>query len=299
MGVAILRLMRPKQWTKNFLVFAALLFAIRFREPASVQAALLCFAAMCLASSSVYVLNDVLDIERDRAHPVKRKRPLASGQLGLPVAVVVGIVCLAGGLGLAALLNRTTFVIVATYLVLQLAYNVRLKHLPIADVFTISVGFVLRAAVGAAAIVALISPWLLFCTGALALQLGFSKRRHELILQGDRVEESRATLKAYSRASLDALVVMSACGAALFYGIYSILSDTARTHPGLFVTSLFVFYGVSRYVFLAFSNDEGGEPETLLFTDPHMVFSVLGFLLTAVLALLGLRIPILDGYQKL
>ncbi|GMV88451.1 MAG: UbiA prenyltransferase family protein [Chthonomonas sp.] len=288
--------MRPKQWTKNLLVFAAVLFVGRIGEPEAFGRAVLCFVAMCMTSSAVYVWNDLLDQERDRAHPIKKNRPLASGDIGPNAAVAMCVALLAGGLGIAAYLNTTTVVIVAVYLVMQVLYNLLLKAKPVADVFTIAVGFILRAAVGAAAVVVLISPWLLFCTGALALQLGFAKRRHELILQGGATD-SREALRGYSRSALDALVVMSACVAMVFYGIYSLLSETARTHPSLFVTSLFVGYGICRYVYLVFQSDEGGEPENLVFGDRHMLVSIVLFLITAFLAMRGVRIPIVDGYQ--
>ncbi len=292
----VLRLLRPKQWSKNLLVFAAPLFAGRMGDSDSVDRALLCFAAMCLCSSAVYIVNDVLDRDRDRAHPVKKNRPIASGRVSVSTAWMVLGAMLAGGLGLAALLNTTTLVIAGVYVALQGLYNGWLKAMPVADVFTISVGFILRAAIGASAVVVLISPWLLVCTGALALQLGFAKRRHEFDLQGGD-STSREALAGYSRAALDALVVMSACVAMVFYGIYSILSETARTHPSLFLTSLFVGYGICRYVFLVFKDGEGGEPENVVFSDRHMLASIVLFLVAAALAMQGVRIPIVDGHQ--
>jgi len=185
-------------------------------------------------------------------------------------------------------------VILATYVALQLLYNLGLKRVAVADVFLISLGFILRAALGAGAISVTISSWLLFCTGALALMLGFCKRRSEFILLGDRRTEVRESLGAYSRGALDALVIMFACGAALCYGVYAVQSPTAHKYPALILTSVFVFYGICRYVLIVFGKDEGGEPETLLFKDPHMVFSIVMFIVAAVLAMSGVKVPLLE-----
>ena len=184
--------------------------------------------------------------------------------------------------------------IVGIYVGMQILYNWRLKHVPVADVFTIAIGFVLRAVLGAAAIAVNISGWLLFCTGALALMLGFAKRRTEFILQGSDRESSRESLIHYSRSALDAIVVMFAAGAAMSYGIYTLQSKTAQRFPGLILTSLFVFYGITRYVLLIFTIDEGGEPADVLFKDRHMIASVLLFVAAAVLAMSGFRLPFIE-----
>src|SRR5579862_1317627 len=220
LALNLLALLRPKQWSKNLLVFAAYIFTAGFHKPGATRDALIAFGAICLASSFIYVLNDVLDAKRDRLHPKKRSRPIASGAVSVPAAFALAAVCLAGAAFLAALLDQTSMIhtsmyVLATYVVLQLLYNFGLKKVAVADVFLISLGFVLRAALGAAAISVQISTWLLFCTGALALMLGFAKRRSEFILLGDRRAEVRESLTAYSKGALDALVVMFACGAAL------------------------------------------------------------------------------------
>jgi 4-hydroxybenzoate polyprenyltransferase len=290
----LLILLRPKQWSKNLLVFAAFIFTGSFRNPEAVRHVFIAFAAICLASSFVYVLNDILDVNRDRQHPKKRLRPIASGAIPIPVAATIGGLCLIGSGVLASLINHSTMAVLGTYLVLQLGYNFGLKRVAVADVFLISLGFILRAALGAAAISVTISTWLLFCTGALALMLGFGKRRSEYILLGDRRTDTRESLAAYSRPALDALVIMFACGAALCYGVYAVESPTAARFPALILTSVFVFYGICRYVLVAFGQDEGGEPETLLFKDPHIIFSIVMFLLTAVLAMSGFKIPLLE-----
>lgn len=290
---AVVSALRPRQWTKNLLVFAAYLFAARFDDSDATRQAILAFAAMCLVSSGTYVLNDLFDLERDRNHPTKKSRPFASGALSKSVGVVFSIVLLAGGLGVAALgLNRWSVAICSVYILLQLAYNVSAKHVPVTDVFCIAFGFLLRAMLGAAAIWVPISIWLLYCTGTLALMLGFAKRRGELLQQANGNGSTRETLVRYSRESLDALVIHSATAAALCYGIYSIESETARKYPTLAVTTLFVAYGIGRYLFLVFSRDEGSEPEAILLRDPHVLGSVLLFLFAAVAAVSGWQVPL-------
>lgn len=294
LAVNLVLLLRPKQWAKNLLVFAAFIFTASFRDPVAIRSVLLAFGAICLASSSIYVLNDLLDVEHDRLHPRKKNRPIANGAVAPPIAFGLAAIAFAGSAALGLLLSRTSMVVLATYVILQVLYNFGLKRVAVADVFLISLGFILRAALGAAAISVTISSWLLFCTGALALMLGFAKRRSEFILLGDRRAEVRESLAAYSRSALDALVIMFACGAALCYGVYAVQSTTAHKYPALILTSVFVFYGICRYVLIVFGKDEGGEPETLLYKDPHIVFSIVMFIATAVLAMSGFKVPLLE-----
>lgn len=290
----ILRLIRPKQWAKNLLVFAAPLFAARMGEPEAALRAVLAFAAMCLISSATYVVNDWLDRDRDRLHPEKADRPLASGRISGGVAVFLAVLLAGVGFGLAAALSMGSLKVVGVYAVLQVLYNLWLKRIPVADVFTLATGFVLRAILGATAVWVPISGWLLFCTGALALMLGFAKRRHEFILQGEERAASRSSLAGYSLQTLNALLIMTATGAAICYGIYTLDSKTAAKYPAIVITNLPVLYGICRYVLLVFSRDEGGEPSDTLFRDWHMLCSILLFVGCALLALGGFQIPLLE-----
>lgn len=291
---AVVRLLRPKQWAKNLLVFAALLFTGNLRDPHLLPLALMAFAAMCLTSSATYVFNDLADAERDRAHPRKKNRPVASGLVGTSLAWAIALVLLAAGVGIAALINRTSLAVVVGYLLIQAMYNIALKRIPVADVFCIAVGFVLRAVLGAAAVSVPISGWLLFCTGALALMLGFAKRRQEYVSQGSDAA-SRESLAGYTKAALDAMVMVYAGAAILCYGIYCLESPTAKKYPGLVVTALFVAYGISRYLWLVFAQNEGEEPETLLFKDLHILLSVILFIAAAAAAMSGLQFPVVGG----
>ncbi len=287
-------MLRVKQWAKNLLVVAAPLFAQVSDHSKFIVPTCLAFVSMSLLSSCTYICNDLMDVERDRLHPVKRNRPLASGAVSKPFAVFLAAILGVAGLAIAAGLGKASLLIVGVYLALQIAYNLRLKHVPVADVYTLAIGFVLRACLGATAIHVGISPWLLFCTGGLALMLGFAKRRNEFILQGEDRSTSRESLQHYSRSGLDALVCIFAAGSAICYAIYSLQSRTAQHYHALILTSFFVFYGITRYVFLVFAVDEGGEPADVLFKDRHIIFSVLGFFVSAVVAISGVRIPILE-----
>lgn len=291
---AVIRLLRPKQWSKSLLVLAAPIFAAKITDSTTWIPVGLAFLAMCLASSATYIVNDLRDADRDRNHETKRLRPIASGEVSARFAAGLALVLAAGALAIGSTLNTSSLALLIAYFALQTLYNLALKQAPIADVFTISLGFILRAMLGAAAISVPISGWLLFCTGALALMIGFAKRRHEFIHQGEARIVSRESLDGYNLKSLDALVIMTATGAAMSYGIYTLDSATATRFPAIVITSLPVFYGIARYVLLTFSRDEGGEPADLLFGDVQLLTSVVLFMFTAILAVSGLRLPLIE-----
>lgn len=290
-----LRLLRPKQWTKNLLVFAALVFTKGYTEPETLAISIKAFIALCLVSSAVYAMNDVLDAERDRVHPKKRNRPIASGAVTPIKGIIVSLAALTAGGALTASLGSQFMLGIVFYLALQVAYNAWLKAIPVVDVVIVSTGFVLRAALGAIAIGSFISGWLLFCTGSLALLLASAKRRHEFHLMGDEKVSSRSALAQYSSLSLDAMVVFSAGLACMSYGIYAIESETALQHRSLLFTVPFVVLGVLRYLFIAFAKNDGGEPETVLVTDPQIIIAVVLFLISAVYAMEGGDIPIISN----
>lgn len=291
---AAVRLLRPKQWTKNLLVFAALIFANEFDDPQKVGLALLAFVSLCLFSSSVYAFNDVLDADRDRAHPVKKDRPVASGQVQPAVAMLLSGIVLLVGTVVGLYVGPDFLIGAAAYLVLQVAYNLWFKAVPVVDVLVVSAGFVMRAALGAVAIMATISGWLLFCTGMLALLLACAKRRHEYHLQGDDRGVSRTALLGYTQQALDAMVVFSAALAAISFGIYAIESETARAYPGLVLTVPFVIFGVLRYLHVTFAGTGAGEPENVLLGDWQILLAVVLFLASAFAALSGFEVPYVD-----
>ncbi len=288
---AIVRLLRVRQWTKNLLVFAAIIFANEFGDPLNVQHVIVAFFALCMFSSSVYALNDVLDADQDRAHPTKKGRPIASGALTTGTGLAVSFACLLIGCLLGAFVNPSFLVGLFVYVAIQLLYIFWFKKQPVIDVMVISSGFVIRAALGAVAIAATISGWLLFCTGMLALLLASAKRRHEFNLMGESRGVSRAALIGYSVQSLDAMVVFSASVAAIAYGIYAIESNTAQQFPALILTVPFVVFGILRYLFITFAKGEGGEPESVLLTDWQIIAAVVLFVVAALLAISGVEIP--------
>lgn len=270
---ALLSAARPRQWTKNLIVFAPLVFAGGGFAPVPFARSAAAFGLFCLASSAVYLLNDVRDAHRDRAHPVKRQRPVASGALDATTAVAagftVGIAALAG----AWLLGAPFALAVAFYLALQAAYALWLKNQVVLDVMTISAGFVLRAVAGALVIGVPSSPWLVACAALLMLFLGFGKRRHELLV-GDNPQEHRPVLAEYSELLLDSILSTVASATIAAYALYSFFSATGERHPYLMITVPFVVYGIFRYQYLMYRKDLSGSPEEVLLTDVPLIADI-------------------------
>lgn len=273
--MAWVKLVRPHQWVKNFFVLAPLLFSGRAFNPESQRAAVLAFAVFCLVASAVYVINDVVDRAQDRAHPNKRRRPIASGAIGVPAALILAGVLVAAGLALAWTVNFGVLGLTLTYLALNLVYSVWIKHVVILDVFAIAAFFVLRLLAGAAAVDVRPSVWLVLCGGLLALYLGFAKRRHEIVLLGDGSSDHRAVLSQYSTAFLDQLSVVLLAVTIVSYIMYTLESDTARQLGGetLSYSTVFVLYGVLRYLYLVHTHRDGNPAETL-FTDKSLLAAV-------------------------
>ncbi len=266
--------MRPRQWTKNLLVFAALTFDLQLDDPGRVLIAIAAFFVLCLASGAVYLVNDLLDAETDRLHPVKRHRPIASGRLPMPVAraAAVAAIVLAP---IAGWLLRPGFgVIVVCYIALILAYSFWLKHHVIIDVFAISGGFVLRAAGGAVVLAIPISPWLYVCTVLLSLFLGFAKRRNEMRLLEAAAGQHRRNLDEYSVELLDQLILLTAAASIMSYSLYTFTAEALPENHAMMLTIPFVLYGIFRYLLLVYVREEGGAPEQLLLSDRPLLGSV-------------------------
>ena len=287
---AWLRLMRPEQWTKNALVMVAFFFA--YWDPSQhlrgtgwrpLLLSLVATVLFCIVSSGVYALNDWKDREADSLHPVKRLRPVASGEIAPTPALALAAALLVTGLLLAAFSVRLLAVLGA-YVVLQLVYTAKLKHIPLLDVFVIAIGFVLRAVAGAAVLSARISPWLLLCTFLLALFLALCKRRQEKVMRKE--EEQRKSLRAYSTEFLNILISISAGATVVAYALYTLSSETIARFgtPLLGLTIPVVIFGIFRYMHLVYSANEGERPERILLTDRVIIFTVLVyFALTAAL----------------
>jgi 4-hydroxybenzoate polyprenyltransferase len=275
---AALAAMRPRQWSKNLLLFAGLLFAAKLGDGTRWLEALLAFAAYCAASSAAYLVNDVRDAEHDREHPVKRLRPVASGELpvrtALAVAAVLAVTAFAG----AAVLGLGSVGFLAAFLVLQGAYTAGLKHVVLIDVLAIAGLFVIRASAGAEAVDVRISPWLLICTGLLALFLALAKRRAELVLVGAAETPGRPVLEGYSLALVDQLVTVVAASTVIAYSLYTF---TARDSKAMMATVPFVLYGVFRYLLLLHRHDLGEEPENVLLSDVPLLLTIAAWAATS------------------
>jgi len=270
------RLLRVHQWIKNFFVLAPLLFSGRANEGSAVLAACVVFVAFCLLSSCVYILNDAADREADRAHPTKRNRPLASGRLTLGAGLGAAFVLGSAGLAFAFGLNSTAGLIGASYLGLNVLYSLYLKRVVILDVFSLAGFFLLRLLAGSAAVEVTPSVWLLLCGGLLALYLGFAKRRHELSLMKDNSVTHRKVLEHYSPMFLDQMSVVLLSVTIVSYIMYTLVSDTAVAvrSGALLLSTVFVLYGVFRYLYLVHQQDGGSPTETLL-TDRALLVNIL------------------------
>jgi 4-hydroxybenzoate polyprenyltransferase len=256
--------LRPRQWTKNLLLFAGIVFAAKVGDAWRWLDAVAAFAAYCAASSAAYLVNDVRDAPHDRAHPVKRARPIARGELGARRAHILAGGLLALAVALVAPLGWPSLVFLASFLLLQAAYTLLLKHVVLIDVMTIAGLFVVRAAAGAAGVHVRISPWLLLCTALLALFLALAKRRGELVLVGAEATPGRPVLEGYSLALVDQLVSVVAASTVIAYSLYTF---TARDSKALMVTIPFVVFGVFRYLLLIHRQNLGEEPEEVLLRD--------------------------------
>lgn len=281
-ALAALVALRPRQWTKNLILFAGLLFAKRYDEASSWLPAIAIFGAYCAVSSAAYLVNDVRDAEHDRLHPTKRFRPVASGELRPGHALAGAAVLTAIGLTTALVLGTASIAFMAAFAGLQAGYSLGLKRLVLVDVLTIAGLFMIRAAAGAAAVQVRISPWLLVCTALLALFLGLAKRRSELVLvAGDRTP-GRPVLERYSLAVVERLVWLIA---ASVVGAYTLYALTARDSQAMVTTVPLVVFGLLRYLYLMHRHDLGEEPEQVLLTDRAILACVGCWAVIAVIAL--------------
>lgn len=297
--LSLLKAMRPKQWIKNLLLFAGFVFTLNERwRPFSPQMwdylerSLAAFALFSLISSSVYLLNDVRDVEKDRAHPTKRNRPIASGDLSPRVAVIIGLLLMPLCLALGYWLSPAFAAVAASYLLMQFAYIYGLKNVVLLDVFVIALGFVMRAVSGAVVIGAVISPWLYTVTLLGALFLGLCKRRNELLLLETGAAHHRKILEMYTPQLLDSLISIVASSTVMAYSLYTFTSVNAqRTGTGnnlMMLTIPFVIFGLFRYLYLAHRQNAGGSPEEVFLKDRPLIATILLWIVATGL-ILGLR----------
>ena len=275
MLLAVLRSMRPRQWAKNVFVFAALAFDVQLLSRAPLTRTIAGFFVLCLASGTVYLINDLADLEKDRVHPVKRNRPLASGALS-PRAAIFATLLLAALTACASLALAPTFAaLVLLYIVINVAYSFLLKHVPIVDVLVVASGFVLRVGAGVTLIqVERFSPWLYVCTTLLALLIGFGKRRAELTLLSDAANSHRRVLDGYTVEFLDQLIVIVSGTTIIAYALYTFSADNLPGNHLMMLTIPFVIYGIFRYLYLIHVENLGGAPEELVLTDRPLMASI-------------------------
>lgn len=272
----LIRTMRPKQWAKNGFVYAGILFDQQILDAEPFARVTLAFVLLCLSSSTIYIINDLIDIERDRLHPRKRLRPLPSGQLPVSWAIGAAIVLPLLALGISLPFSPPLTLVLLGYLALHIAYSLWLKNIVLIDVFAIAAGFILRIVAGIVVIdVTHFSPWLYICAGLLALFLAVGKRRQELILLAEEASNHRAAYKDYNMPLLDDMLRMVTTGSVITYMLYTIESETIRSNEHrMLLTVPFVVYGIFRYLYLIHVEGEGSAPDELLFRDWPLLLDV-------------------------
>ncbi|WP_339301862.1 decaprenyl-phosphate phosphoribosyltransferase [Paenibacillus sp. FSL R5-0623] len=275
----LIRLLRPKQWTKNLLLFAALLFSFEEIRTETILATLLGFILFSLVAGCVYILNDFVDRDRDRQHPVKKYRPMASGQVNPSHALLFGIILLILSVGTAFMMNPLFGVLCIVYFLLNVSYSFVLKHLVILDMMTIAAGFVLRAIAGGVLIHVPFTPWFLICTMLLSLFLAIGKRRNELTLLEGNTGSHRKVLDNYSITLLDQFNTIVTTATIISYSLFTFTSD--RTIHLMWTIPL-VIYGMFRYLYLIHMKNQGGSPDRVLFEDKPILITVMLYVISVV-----------------
>jgi len=275
LGRALLKEARPKHWVKNGFLFAGIVFAKQLTNWTAIWHVLAAFLLFSAVASAIYFMNDLRDCAADRLHPKKRFRPIAAGEIPVPLAWTVCLVALALALPLAFLLRPLFGVILVAYVLLQVAYTYWLKEQVLLDVFALAASFVLRAMAGAVVIAAPISPWLYVCTVLLSLCLGFAKRRHELMLLEAGAGSHRAVLDEYSATLLEEIIAVVTSATVMAYALYTFNAENLPPNHAMMFTIPFVLYAVFRYLYLVYRKGEGGSPEEALFADRPLLVCIL------------------------
>jgi len=286
MLVALLKTMRPRQWTKNVFVLAALVFDAKLFVPPYPYKALLAFGLFCAISSAVYLINDLVDMEKDRQHPAKRNRPLASGQLAPRVAMVAAAVLVFVSVVVCLLMDGLFAAAAIGYLLLMILYSFWLKNIVIVDVLTVAAGFVLRVAAGVVIVEAdRFSPWLYLCMVFGALFIAISKRRHELVLLSENANAHRTIFDEYNVALLDDMIRMVTASTAMAYSLYTFSAPNLPSNHAMMLTIPFVLYALFRYLYLVQVKGKGGTPEDLILEDRPLLLAIVLWGLAAIVIL--------------
>ena len=276
--------LRIRQWTKNTVIFAALIFARHALEAGYIARSVIAFVLFSLMTGAIYTLNDILDLNQDRAHPLKKDRPIASGRISVRTGWIIVAVLIAFSVPLSFVLDASFGNVVIVYVVLQVAYSRFLKNRVIIDVFVISFGFLLRVIAGALVIHVVISSWILVCTMLLALFLALSKRRHELILLENNADAHREILREYSPYLLDQMIGIVTSSTLVAYIIFTLSDETvSKFGDEMIFTVPFVLYGIFRYLYLVHRKKAGGQPEEVLLSDIPLQLDIIAYGIVALL----------------
>jgi len=275
-------LLRPKQWIKNLFIFAALFFSRKAFLFDLTLKYVFCFGLFCMLTSAVYIINDIVDKEKDQLHPQKKDRPIASGKIPVKNGFILSLLLEFTALFFSYFINYKFFLICLIYFILNILYSLKLKKIVIVDIFCIAVGFVLRVIAGSVIGGIFISNWIIICTLMLSLFLGFTKRRHELMFLDDKANFHRPILIEYSTLFLDQMVSVVTASTVVFYILYTLSHDTIeKFHTDkLMYTVIFVIYGIFRYLYLVYKKELGGSPTIALLTDVPLLINVLLWVLT-------------------
>lgn len=292
--VALVKALRPLQWLKNMLVFLPFVFAVNIAwstydldlVPELLIKLVFVVLGFCALSSAIYVFNDLMDYSRDRLHPVKRKRPIASGKVNSPIAWSIIVILATSGLGVMILVEPLLGVAGGLYAVINIAYSLGLKQVVLLDVFAVTSGYIIRAVAGAIAIDVTPSPWLYATTGAGALFIVLGRRFAEVRLSGDRAEYQRTVLKDYSGSFINQLLLLSAAAAWLSYTLYTVEADNLPENNTMLFTLPLVTFGLFRYLFLLNNSEQAEAPEQLIIQDIPLVLSIVCWVAVATIVLL-------------
>ncbi len=283
MILPLLKTMRPQQWTKNAVVFAALVFDVKLTQPYYLSRTMAAFVLLCLLSSAVYIINDLVDIGKDRQHPTKRSRPLAAGTLSKGVAIAAAIALVAAALGGAFALDGEFAALALLYFAFNVLYSFWLKNVVIVDVLVVAAGFVLRVSAGVALVdVVRFSPWLYVCMTLLALFMVLGKRRREITLLTDNANNHRSVLANYNLQLIDQLISIVSTATVVAYTFYTFSAENLPKNHAMMLTTPFVLYGVFRYLYLIHVRHEGGAPDELVLKDKPLLATFVMWGLAAV-----------------
>lgn len=288
-----IHLLRPKHWIKNLFVFAALIFSLNLFNIVKLTASLQAFFAFCLASSFVYIINDIIDIEQDRKHPKKRNRPIASGKISIKNAIIISIICLITSITLAYFINLNTLIIITVYILVNIFYSMKIKNVVILDVMSIALGFILRMIAGATAINISFSNWILLTTLFISLFLGFGKRRGEILLTNNNTQKNtRLVIELYSMQFLDYMIISSVTLTIISYALYTIDSEVMKRFgtDKLIYTVPLVIYGIFRYLYVIYRSDSDGDPTEVVLKDKSIISVVLLWILLVIGLIYGVEL---------